>query len=108
MKSVNSSKTSESGSDVKKVNFVRGPNTYEEKTAFENKSNIDFVREHKLRASEAQPSTSRSQKPRYVRTHQDRRTCFACGQIGHVSYNCPNFQGPTPRPETRKHLAPKQ
>ena len=25
-----------------------------------------------------------------------------------MSYNCPNLQGPTPRPETRKHRAPQQ
>ena len=75
---------------VKKVEFVKGPNTLEEKSGFENKSNANFVREQKMRMSDSQPSTSRSQKPRYVRPHQDRITCFACCEIGHVSYKCPH------------------
>ena len=89
------------------VEFVRGPNTLEEKTSFENKSNADFVREQKMRMSDPQPSTSRSQKPRYVRPHQDRRTCFACGEVGHVSYKCPHSQRPRSPPETVVHRAPQ-
>ena len=84
---------------IKFVNFIQGPGTYEEKISFENKSNFDFVQEQRNRESNSNPSTSRYQKPRYVKPLHDRRTCFHCGDVGHVSYYCQNLQRPAQRPE---------
>ena len=70
----------------KKLNFVQDPSSMEEKVSLENKSNVDFVHEQNVRMSNSQASTSMVPKPRYVRPHSDRRTCFSCGKVGHVSY----------------------
>ena len=62
--------------------------------------NVDFVQEQKARMSNSQPSTSRSPQTRYVRLHKDRRTCFSCGEVGHVSYKCPHSQKLNTFPQT--------
>ncbi|KAJ0510673.1 putative transcription factor interactor and regulator CCHC(Zn) family [Helianthus annuus] len=118
------------GKDVK---FVASRGTYKIET-FENKSNTDFVQQVKIlkrnsdnnytqhtngcdeRASTSgstgSTSGSRSSSPKSV----ERRTCFKCGEIGHIIRNCPNapkkkFVEKTP-PETvhpqRRSVSPKQ
>ncbi|KAM0037200.1 putative transcription factor interactor and regulator CCHC(Zn) family [Helianthus debilis subsp. tardiflorus] len=92
------------GKDVK---FVSSKGTDKIKT-FENKSNTDFVKQvtilkhnsdnnytqhtngcdEKASTSGSTSSTShgRSSSPKLV----ERRTCFKCGEIGHIIINCPN------------------
>ncbi|KAJ0592424.1 putative transcription factor interactor and regulator CCHC(Zn) family [Helianthus annuus] len=93
-----------------KVNFVGSKGTDKLET-FQNKSNIDFVKQVRILKRNDQnnytqhtngcdlgPSTSRSQSsvsgspsghqhvsPRIV----ERRYCFECGTIGHIIRNCP-------------------
>ncbi|KAM0042339.1 putative transcription factor interactor and regulator CCHC(Zn) family [Helianthus debilis subsp. tardiflorus] len=92
------------GKDVK---FVSSKGTDKIET-FENKSNTDFVKQvtilkrnsdnnytqhtngcdEKASTSGSTTSTScgRSSSPKLV----ERRTCFKCGEIGHIIRNCPN------------------
>ena len=101
---------------------------------FENKSNTDFVKQvtilkrnsdnnytqrtngcdEKASTSGSTSSTScgQSSSPKFV----ERRTCFKCGEIGHIIKNCPNapknkFVEKAP-PETvhpqRRSVSPKQ
>ena len=75
---------------LQKVNFVKGLSSEEEKASFENMSNVDFVQQQRSKLVNSTASTSKASQSKYVRHHKDRRTCFACGEIGHVSYKCPN------------------
>ncbi|KAF5760609.1 putative RNA-directed DNA polymerase [Helianthus annuus] len=118
------------GKDVK---FVASKGTDKIET-FENKSNTDFVQQVKIlkrnsdnnytqhtngcdeRASTSGSTSStsggRSSSPKSV----ERRTCFKCGEIGHIIRNCPN--APKKKlvekapPETvhpqRRSVSPKQ
>ncbi|KAJ0667821.1 putative transcription factor interactor and regulator CCHC(Zn) family [Helianthus annuus] len=92
------------GKDVK---FVASKGTDKIET-FENKSNTDFVQQVKIlkrnsdnnytqhtngcdekastSGSTSSTSGSRSSSPKSV----ERRTCFKCGEIGHIIRNCPN------------------
>ncbi|KAJ0860789.1 putative transcription factor interactor and regulator CCHC(Zn) family [Helianthus annuus] len=92
------------GKDVK---FVESKGTDKIET-FENKSNTDFVQQVKIlkrnsdnnytqhtngcdekastSGSTSSTSCGRSNSPKLV----DRRTCFKCGEIGHIIRNCPN------------------
>ncbi|KAJ0954536.1 putative RNA-directed DNA polymerase [Helianthus annuus] len=118
------------GKDVK---FVASKGTDKIET-FENKSNTDFVQQVKIlkrnsdnnytqhtngcderastSGSTSSTSGSRSSSPKSV----ERRTCFKCGEIGHIIRNCPNapkkkLVEKTP-PETvhpqRRSVSPKQ
>ena len=53
-------------------------------------------------------SSTRSQSLKYVRHSVDRRTCYACGEVGHVSYKCPNFQKPQAKQFSDNFVTPKQ
>ncbi|KAJ0941619.1 putative RNA-directed DNA polymerase [Helianthus annuus] len=118
------------GKDVK---FVASKGTDKIET-FENKSNTDFVQQVKIlkrnsdnnytqhtngcderastSGSTSSTSGSRSSSPKSV----ERRTCFKCGEIGHIIRNCPN--APKKKlvekapPETvhpqRRSVSPKQ
>jgi len=96
-----------------KVNFVRGQSSEQEKAKFENMSNVEFVQRNRSNVANSTASTSRAPQPKYVRNHVDRRTCFACGEIGHVSYKCPNssnakrFQDTQFTPSSRVKSTPK-
>ncbi|KAF5785694.1 putative transcription factor interactor and regulator CCHC(Zn) family [Helianthus annuus] len=83
----------------KNVNFVKSTGTDKIET-FQNKSNLDFVKQATvLKRSEqnsSKPSTSSSQgsTSSAKRTHDssgyvERRSCFECGTIGHIIRNCP-------------------
>ncbi|KAJ0669761.1 putative transcription factor interactor and regulator CCHC(Zn) family [Helianthus annuus] len=117
----------------KDVKFVLSKGTDKIET-FENKSNTDFVKQvtilkrnsdnnytqhtngcdEKASTSGSTSSTSHGQSssPKFV----ERRTCFKCGEIGHIIKNCPNapknrFVEKAP-PETvhpqRRSVSPKQ
>ncbi|KAJ0887609.1 putative transcription factor interactor and regulator CCHC(Zn) family [Helianthus annuus] len=81
----------------KKVNFVKSKGTDKIET-FENKSNIDYVKQVKILQRNGQsnsgPSTSKSQSSSTRHQHDtsgfiERRSCFECGEIGHIIRNCP-------------------
>ena len=96
-----------------KVNFVRGQGSEQEKAKFENMSNVEFVQQNRSNMANSTASTSRAPQPKYVRNHVDRRTCFACGEVGHVSYKCPNslnaktFQDTQFTPNSRVKSTPR-
>ncbi|KAJ0555461.1 putative RNA-directed DNA polymerase [Helianthus annuus] len=92
---------------AKDVKFVSSKGTDKIET-FENKSNTDFVKQvtilkrnsdnnytqrtngcdEKASTSGSTSSTScgQSSSPKFI----ERRTCFKCGEIGHIIRNCPN------------------
>ncbi|KAJ0796979.1 putative transcription factor interactor and regulator CCHC(Zn) family [Helianthus annuus] len=83
----------------KNVNFVKSKGTDKIET-FENKSNLDFVKQATvLKRNDpncSKPSTSGSQSSSSSarRSHDasgivERRYCFECGTIGHIIRNCP-------------------
>ncbi|MFS8003647.1 putative transcription factor interactor and regulator CCHC(Zn) family [Helianthus anomalus] len=83
----------------KDVNFVKSMGTDKIET-FENKSNLDFVKQATvLKRNDpncSKPSTSGSQSSSSSarRSHDasgivERRSCFECGTIGHIIRNCP-------------------
>ncbi|KAJ0535009.1 putative transcription factor interactor and regulator CCHC(Zn) family [Helianthus annuus] len=82
----------------KKVNFVKSKGTDKIET-FENKSNLDFVKQAKVLKrndpNSSKPSTSGSQSSSStIQSHGtsgfvERRSCFECGEIGHIIRNCP-------------------
>ncbi|KAJ0604247.1 putative transcription factor interactor and regulator CCHC(Zn) family [Helianthus annuus] len=82
----------------KKVDFVKSKGMDKIET-FENKSNIDFVKQAKVlkrnEPNSSKPSTSGSQSSSSTRRSHDasgfveRRSCFECGEIGHIIRNCP-------------------
>ncbi|MFS7934974.1 putative transcription factor interactor and regulator CCHC(Zn) family [Helianthus anomalus] len=84
---------------IKNVNFVKSKGTDKIET-FENKSNLDFVKQATvLKRNEpncSKPSTSGSQSSSSSarRSHDtsgivDRGSCFECGTIGHIIRICP-------------------
>ncbi|KAJ0872193.1 putative transcription factor interactor and regulator CCHC(Zn) family [Helianthus annuus] len=83
----------------KNVNFVKSKRTDKIET-FVNKSNLDFVKQAKVlkrnEPNSSKPSTSGSQSSSSSarRSHDasgfvERRSCFECGEIGHIIRNCP-------------------
>ncbi|MFS7896944.1 putative transcription factor interactor and regulator CCHC(Zn) family [Helianthus anomalus] len=100
-------KHSQNKKNVQKVNFVKSLGI-DKIESFENKSNMDFVIKSQILKRNYQnnytqhtnycdvgPSTSRSRSsssssynydtPRFV----ERRSCFECGEYGHIVKNCP-------------------